>query len=109
MTDETKNHATPEGTQLGSRIAKYCDDLEPKARLKWAEMPPRCLSCAARKGPHLPNNSPYTQLDFIKCVVEEIPFYCHHGERAGALCSGWAIFNLAQDKSGPVKVPWKFT
>lgn len=94
---DIRNHVTPEGQSLGDRMAKFCDDAEPKARLKFPELPPRCNSCAFRAGRHLANGSPYTQMDVVKCVMEGIEFHCHEPAREGAICSGWAMMMLAKD------------
>lgn len=104
-----RNRPTPEGQKLGKTIAKWCDDAEPKARLRMPELPPRCSSCACREGPHTANGSPETQMDFLKCITEGHEFYCHEPARAGQLCSGWAMFMLAKDAADFGKVPWQFS
>ncbi len=104
-----KNIASPDGTNMGKMIAKFCDDAEPAARLKMPELPPRCSSCAFRVGTHLPNNSPGTQMDALKCTMEGVPFYCHQKERKGCLCSGWSIMMLSTDEPNFVKADWEFT
>ena len=101
-----KNFKSPEGAELGAYMAKWCDDAEPKARLKVPELSPRCNSCACRKGDHLANSSPATLLDFLKCVLEGHEFYCHEPAREGQLCSGWAMFMLAKDDAEFVEVDW---
>lgn len=103
-----RNRPTPEGQELGKIMAKWCDDAEPKARLKMPELPPRCNSCACRPGPHVANGSPETQMEFLKCIMEGYEFYCHEPAREGQLCSGWAMFMLAKDDAEFVKVPWDF-
>jgi hypothetical protein len=85
-----RNRATPEGREIGARMAKFCDDEEPKARLRFPELPPRCNSCAFRQGDHVANGSPETQMDALKCVMEGREFYCHEPAREGMLCMGWA-------------------
>lgn len=47
-----------------------------------------CTSCACRPGT-VPNGCAQTQMDFLKAVVEGIPFYCH-APKDGRLCAGWA-------------------
>lgn len=103
-----RNHTTPEGHDIGERMAKFCDDAEPDARLKFPELPPRCQSCAFRLGKHLANGSPYTQMDALKCVIERIPFYCHQPDREGHLCSGWAMMALTDERASEGAVPWDF-
>ena len=109
MTAPIRNHKTPEGQQLGEILAKWCDDAEPKARLRMPELPPRCNSCAFRKGNHLANGSPYTQMDVLKCLVEGREFGCHKPAREGHLCSGWAMMMLAKDTADFGSVPWPFS
>lgn len=107
--DKVRNEATPEGHALGHHLARFCDEAEPKARLKFPELPPRCSSCAFREGPHVQNGSPTTQMDALKCVMEGVEFHCHQHDRAGQLCSGWAIMMLAKDEPDFGKVTWPFS
>jgi hypothetical protein len=104
-----RNHTTPEGKALGQRMAKFCDDAEPKARLRLPELPPRCNSCAFRSGNHLASASPFTQMDALKCVVEGTEFHCHDHVREGSICSGWAMMMLAKDEPDFGEVPWDFS
>ena len=104
-----RNYVTREGGKLGARMAKFCDDAEPKARLRFPELPPRCNSCAFRAGSHLANGSPYTQMDAIKCVMEGIEFRCHEPCRKDAICTGWAMLMLAKDAPYFIDVPWDFS
>jgi hypothetical protein len=103
-----KNRTTEEGRALGEHLARFCDEAEPKARLRMPELPPRCQSCAFRKGPHLANGSPETQMDALKCVLEGVEFYCHQPDRKDQVCSGWAMMLLAKDEPDFQKVSWKF-
>lgn len=108
-TPRVRNRTTPQGRELGAMFAKFCDDAEPKARLRMPELPPRCNSCAFRQGNHLANGSPATQSDAIKCVIEGIEFHCHEPAREGWLCTGWAMFMLALDDPEQLgKAPWDF-
>ena len=104
-----RNRPTPEGRKLGNKLAKFCDDAEPKARLKMPELPPRCNSCAFRAGPHVANGSPETLMDFLKTLIEGHKFYCHEPAREGHLCSGWAMMMLSKDDAEFSKVPWEFS
>lgn len=94
-TELRRNVTTDEGRFRGAKFAGWCDDAEPKARLVAPDLPPRCDSCAARKGQHLANGSPDTQMLFIDCVMRGEPFYCHDHRRPDQICSGWAMFFLA--------------
>ena len=94
-----RNYSSPEGAELGAKMAQWCDDAEPKARLRMFDLPPRCASCACRKGKHLANTSLATQMDFLKCLIEGREFYCHEPAREDQFCSGWAMFMLAKDEA----------
>jgi hypothetical protein len=109
MADAIRNRPTPEGAELGRIMAKWCDDAEPKARLRMPELPPRRNSCACREGPHVANGSPTTQMDFLKCIMEGREFYCHEPARKDQLCSGWAMFMLAKDVPDFCQVAWPFS
>lgn len=104
-----RNRATSEGRELGMHLARFCDQVEPKARLRMPELPPRCNSCAFREGRHLANGSPSTQMDAFKCVMEGIPFHCHEPHRDEQLCSGWAMFMLAKNEPDFLQMPWDFS
>ena len=104
-----RNRATPEGAALGFHMARFCDEAEPAARLKFPELPPRCNSCAFRHGDHVPSGSPTTQMDALKCWIEGHEFYCHEPAREGALCSGWAMMMLAKNDDSFTKVDWPFS
>lgn len=104
-----RNYRTPEGAELGRTLAKWCDDAEPKARLRMPELPPRCNSCACCAGSHLANASPFTQMDFLKCLMEGREFYCHEPARKDQLCSGWAMFMLAKNEPDFIEVACPFS
>lgn len=93
---------------LGRQMAQWCDDAEPKARLKFPELPPRCSSCAFREGAHLASGSPATQMDALKCAIEGQPFFCHQHDRKDEVCSGWVMLILADDKANFGEAPWDF-
>lgn len=109
MSDKIRNHATPEGRELGKMLTKWCDEAEPKARLRIPELPPRCQSCAFREGKHLANGSPYTQMDVLKCLTEGREFHCHQPDREGELCSGWTMMMLAEEKPNFREAPWPWS
>lgn len=103
-----RNFTSPEGHFLGTKLAAWCDDAEPRARLKVPELPTRCGSCAFRQGPHLANGSPATQMDALKCVIEGETFGCHDVHREGSACAGWMMMVLGNEDAGPGKAPWDF-
>jgi hypothetical protein len=47
-------------------------------------------------------------MNALKCVSEGVEFFCHDHQRDGALCSGWAMFMLAEDKPKFTEMPWDF-
>ena len=102
---QRRNRTTSEGRDLGRELARLADEAEPRARLKWPEMPPRCASCAFRHGPHLANGSPETLMDALKCVVEGHVFECHEPSREGSPCSGWLMLHLASTREVS-QAPW---
>lgn len=105
-----RNHRTPEGTELGQHLARFCDEAEPRARLIAPDLPPRCHSCALRPGRHVANGSPTTLMDVIKCLVEGKPFFCHEPDREGELCMGWVMLTLANPPGEDRRqVPWDFS
>lgn len=104
-----RNQATSEGHELGKHLARFCDEAEPKGRLRMPELPPRCSSCAFREGDHIASGSPHTQMDALKCVMEGKEFHCHQRDREGHLCSGWAIMMLAKDEPDFTTVDWEFS
>lgn len=57
-------------------------------------MLPMCSDCALREGT-TPNQCPATLGDVLKCVVEDLPFYCHKGVPDGGapkrICTGAAV------------------
>lgn len=106
---KVRNRPTPEGTELGGHLARFCDEAEPAARLQMPELPPRCNSCAFRAGPHTANGSPETQMDALKCIMEGREFMCHEPARDGHLCSGWAMMMLSKDAPDFVEVAWPFS
>jgi len=74
-----------------------------------ALVPDRCSSCAFREGT-VPNGCPETVLDAIKCVIEGVPFMCHHNMvdgKATEVCRGWLVTQRADKEPG--KAPWDWT
>jgi hypothetical protein len=104
-----RNKATEDGRALGHHLARFCDEAEPAARLRFPELPPRCASCAFREGQHVANGSVAATMDATKCWLEGIEFYCHEPERKGQLCSGWSMMMLAKSKADFIKVRWPFS
>lgn len=103
-----KNFRSPEGAELGRHLARFCDEAEPKARLRLPELPPRCNSCAFRPGRHVANGSPATLMDALKCVIEGRIFECHEPAREGQPCSGWAMLVLAKPEDMAYgEEPWE--
>lgn len=90
---DVPNVPTPEGEALGRELARLIAlDLETTTRRFPGSLPP-CDECAFVAGT-MPNRSPATLMDAIKCVIECDPFYCHKGVNENnpapkRLCAGW--------------------
>ena len=104
-----RNVAAPEGKALGQQLARLCDAAEPAARQLAPHLPPRCRSCAFRAGNHIPNGSPQTLMDALKCVIERVRFDCHEKGRVGQPCSGWAILAVTGEGEPTLAAPWPFS
>lgn len=97
--DVHPNVPCPEGIELGSHLARFCDQAEAKKTKEFGELPPRCVDCAYRAGT-IPNGCLSTVADAMKCWLEREPFFCHHGVVDGEptrLCRGWVA--LASDET----------
>lgn len=109
MSGKVRNKATIEGRELGRMMAQWCDEAEPKARLKVPDLAPRCASCAFRHGDHTANGSPTTQMDALKCIMEGIFFACHEPARKDQMCSGFAMMMLSKETLEYLEMPWPFS
>jgi hypothetical protein len=89
-----ENRATPEGRELGARLARFCDQEAEKAGRDG-----RCSTCAFRAGNHLANGSPETLMTALKCAMERTAFWCHEVEGP---CKGWLLMR----SDDPVEMPW---
>lgn len=92
------NIATPEGRELGQKLARFCEQELAGKEDK------RCSTCAVRAGDHIANGSPETLMSFLKCAMEGEPFWCHERDRA---CSGWAAMVAPKDMRS--QMPWHHT
>lgn len=109
------NRVTPEGRAMGDQLVRL---TEPTIQRLAAEGEPdeRCKSCAFRPGA-VPNGCLQTQMDALKCVVEDVPFLCHQTNRKNWPCHGWyaarvAINRAEKARGKPVelaKCPWEFS
>jgi hypothetical protein len=113
MTDLVPNRPTPEGIEAGKQVARLwrasVKDAWEKCPEAMALVPDRCSSCAFREGT-VPNGCPETVLDAIKCVIEGVPFMCHHNMvdgKATEVCRGWLVTQRADKEPG--KAPWDWT
>lgn len=91
------NEPSPEGAELGARVAAMCDEQEAHDADQFPNRMPRCIDCAARLGT-LPNQCLPTLGDLLKCAGESIPFYCHKGlksdeDQPKRLCTGFALLS----------------
>lgn len=114
--DEAHNHkrVTPEGRAAGEQLVRL---TEPAIEMLAAEGEPdeRCRSCAFRLGT-VPNGCAQTQLDALKCVVENIPFMCHQADRKSLPCHGWFAARVrirrSEERTGRklgVTCPWELS
>jgi len=91
-----ENRTTPEGRELGKRMARLCDQELAGKRDN------RCSTCAFRLGDHLANGSPETLMSALKCAIERTPFWCHEADHP---CAGWQAMKSAPDCR--LVVPWE--
>lgn len=105
----THHRVTPTGQALGKNAARLAelgrarleslglaDVKAPKLR---DEM---CKTCACQPGT-VPNGCLQTQLDFLKCAHEGLPFLCH-SPKDGRLCAGWVRVR-AEIAQNPLPAP----
>ena len=89
------NLPTPEGREAGAHLARLSDATEAELIAFFGGLPPvcvRCADCACRLGTN-PNGSPQTIVDFVQCLQDKEPFYCHLGIAEDGepkrVCGGW--------------------
>lgn len=115
--DPAKDHSrvTPEGRALGFQTARLVEPAVAEM-VRQGEPDERCKSCAGIYGT-VPNGCLQTQGDFIKAVIEDVPFLCHQADRRGHPCHAWfaarVSIRAAEKRHGrpvPVtKAPWAFS
>lgn len=87
------NLPTPAGRALGAELARFADLEESRVLAQFPHSQPRCGDCALRLG-SVPNGCPETLMDLVKCLLESVPFYCHHatdGTEPTRLCAGYGL------------------
>lgn len=108
------HRVTPEGRRAGFDMARM---IEPavQALAREGEPDERCKSCAGTYGT-VPNGCLQTQLDFMKALVENVPFLCHQADKKGMPCHAWFAGRVAllraekrHGKTLDVKAPWDFS
>jgi hypothetical protein len=109
LSDETKNHSrvTPEGRLLGFQTARLTEPAVARLVAE-GEADERCKSCAGTYGT-VPNGCLQTQADFVKAVVEGVPFLCHQADRKGWPCHAWYAARVATKGAPEAKCPWEFS
>lgn len=106
---EQRNRVTPEGKAIGAQMARLCDIEGAKliAEGEWTE-DERCRSYAFRLGT-VPNGCPQTQMDALKSVMQQEPFFCHVADPGTQVCAGWFACVQASKKQPPVTMPWPYS
>lgn len=106
---ETRNRPESAGFALGAELARFVDRAESENRLQGFEMPERCSTCAFRAGT-APNGCVTTVMDATKCMIEHIPFMCHHDRSGETTCAGFlAIMADRGPDAVPGIAPWPFS
>lgn len=112
--DRTPNRVTPEGRAAGFQLVRLTEPSIAEL-VREGEPDERCKSCAFRLGT-VPNGCLQTQLDALKCVVEDKLFMCHQADRAGRACHGWFAARVAVDRAEiarggkfTAECPWEFS
>ena len=110
-----RDRVTPEGQALGAQMARLAAKAIAEQRKQFPKMKDPCATCAFRAGT-IPNGCPQTAMDAMKCLVEGVPFMCHHGTKDEAgnfneMCVGWFASYSAISLSGGLKIecPWPFS
>lgn len=110
-----QDRVTPEGKALGETMARLAGKAIAHQKQQFPKMKEPCVTCAFRVGT-IPNGCPQTQLDALKCVVEGVPFMCHHGTKDAQgnfneFCAGWFAAYAAVSARGGLKmeIPWDFS
>jgi len=88
------DRVTPQGQAMGKNAARLADlgmRILDELGLSGVQAPnirhDMCKTCACRLDT-VPNGCLQTQMDFLKSVVEGVPFLCH-APKDGKLCTGW--------------------
>lgn len=101
------HRVSPEGRAAGEQTAALADKCV--AKLEAAGEPDeRCKTCAFRAGT-VPNGCAQTQVDLMKCIVENVPFMCHQHPKLP--CYGWYAVRTQVKGAIPAgaTVPWQFS
>ena len=114
------SRVTPQGQAMGknaSRLAELGMRRLEELGLSGAQAPnlrqDMCKSCACRPDT-VPNGCLQTQMDFLKSVVEGMPFLCH-APKDGKLCAGWVrartevVANPLPPQAGAMLGKWEYT
>lgn len=114
MSDKKPTRISAAGLDLGAQILRLS---EPAIARLVADGEPdeRCKSCAFRPGT-VPAGCLQTQMDALKCIIEDVPFLCHQADRKGWPCHGWYASRVELNRKerllGPLpvtKCPWPFS
>jgi hypothetical protein len=104
-----RNQPEPAGYALGANLARFADDAEARLKADGYEVPERCSTCAFRVGT-VPNGCITSVMDATKCMIEHVPFLCHHDKAHKTPCAGFlAIMANGGPDSQPGIAPWPFS
>jgi hypothetical protein len=107
-----RDRVTPEGQALGKQMARLAAKAIAEQKKQFPNMREPCATCAFKAGT-IPNGCPQTLMDATKCLVEGVPFMCHHGTQDkdgnfNEFCVGWFASYSAISQRGGLKIECPF-
>lgn len=106
---KVRNTPEPAGWALGAHLARFADQAEASLRAQGVAVPERCSTCAFRAGTW-PNGCVTAVMDATKCMIEHVPFMCHHDKAVQTPCAGFlALMADGGPEARPGTAPWPFS